>query len=157
MNTCLRAALLGMLSIALPLSAETILDETIPIPGGFAASPSEQDAQYWLMRWTPVEGASYYRIWREVVVDHKLDQGVVVELDQPESMWIPWAKVDVVVGMDPFQAQVAALDNIQTRWGITTVVEKEGAEYLSPMVIAEDTGTAVESLGWGAVKAGAGQ
>ena len=167
MKTFLSAVLLGMLGTMVPLSAESVLDETIPTPGGFtaiptpggfSASPSAEDAQQWWLYWTPVEGASYYRIWREVMVDHGLNQdGTVVALSQPKSAWIPWARVDAVSGMDAVRALVSALDLIQTRWGITAEVDKGGVIYHSPMAISSESVTAVEALGWGGVKARAGQ
>ncbi len=157
MKPFLLAALLGTMGTVIPLSAQSVLDETIPVPGSVIASPPADNAQTWLMRWTPVEGAKSYRIWREVVVDHALDQGELVELGQPESAWIPWAKVDVLPGMDPVQAKIGALDRINTRWAVSAVVEKDGAEHYSPLAIAADPATAVEVLGWGEVKARSGQ
>lgn len=157
MRILLGAALLGMLGTVVPLSAQSVLDETIPMPGAVTAGPSEEDAQFWLMRWTPVEGAKYYRVWREVVVDYDLDdQGQLVELDQPKAAWLPWARVDALPGMDPVQALVASLDNINTRWAVSAVVEKDGAEFQSALAIAADPATAVEGLGWGEVKARVG-
>jgi hypothetical protein len=151
MKTLLLAALLGA---ALPLAAQNAVDETIPTPGAVTATPSAEDAQFWLMRWTPVEGAKYYRIWREVLVDHDLNaQGELVPLAQPESKWIPWSKVEALSGTSPVQAQIASLDNVNTRWAVSAVVEKEGVELQSPLAIAVDPATAVEVLGWGAVKA----
>lgn len=158
MKTLLLAVLLGVLGTVFPLAAQSALDETIPMPGVVTAGPYEGDAQFWLMRWTPVDGAKYYRVWREVVVDYDLDdQGQLVELDQPENAWIPWARVDALPGMDPVQARIASLDNIDTRWAVSAVVEKDGAEFQSALAVAADPATAVEGLGWGAVKARAGQ
>jgi len=153
MKTLLLAALLGG---ALPLAAQNTVDGTIPTPGAVTATSSAADAQFWLMRWTPVEGAKYYRVWREVVVDHDLnEQGEVVALAQPKNAWIPWARVDAIpsLNLDPMLAKISALDHIHTRWAVSAVVEKEGVELQSPLAIAVDPATAIEVLGWGAVKA----
>lgn len=87
MRTLLLAVLLGT---ALPPAAQSALDETIPQPGDVTIGPYEEEPHFLLMRWTTLEGAKYYRVWREVVVALDLDdEGGVVELAEPKSAWIP--------------------------------------------------------------------
>lgn len=67
------------------------------------------------------ETVTAYRIWREIVVDHELDDtGALVELAEPTSEYIPWAKVDAVPGIDgAVHVVVATLDGIATNWGVS--------------------------------------
>lgn len=67
------------------------------------------------------ETLTSYRIWREIAVDHDLDaNGALVELAEPTSQYIPWAKVDAVPGIDgAVHVVVATLDGIATNWGVS--------------------------------------
>ncbi|MCC7261317.1 MAG: T9SS type A sorting domain-containing protein [Candidatus Latescibacteria bacterium] len=67
------------------------------------------------------ETLTAYRIWRENVVYHELDaNGALVELAEPTSEFIPWAKVDAVPGIDgAMYVVVATLDGVATRWGVS--------------------------------------
>ena len=67
------------------------------------------------------ETLTAYRIWREIVVDYDLDDtGALVELAEPTSKFIPWAKVDAVPGIDgAVDVVVATLDGIATNWGVS--------------------------------------
>lgn len=67
------------------------------------------------------ETLTAYRIWREIVVDHELDDtGALVELAEPQSQFIPWAKVDAVPGIEgAVHVVVATLDGIETQWAVS--------------------------------------
>jgi hypothetical protein len=88
------------------------------------------------------ETLSAYRIWREIMVDHELDDtGALVELAEPASEYIPWAKVDAVPGIDgAVHVVVATLDGIATNWAVsaergreTTAKQSFIAAAVSPM------------------------
>lgn len=66
-------------------------------------------------------GLTAYRIWREIMVDHDLDDtGALVELAEPTSKYIPWAKVDAVPGEEgAITRVVATLDGIATNWAVS--------------------------------------
>jgi hypothetical protein len=105
--------------------------------GGELAAPGEPMAQdymgadgqgdqggFVLLSFAPSddhETLTAYRIWREIVVDHDLDDtGALVELAEPTSKYISWAKVDAVPGIDgAMHVVVATLDGIATNWGVS--------------------------------------
>ncbi|MBI2504702.1 MAG: T9SS type A sorting domain-containing protein [Candidatus Latescibacteria bacterium] len=105
--------------------------------GGELAAPGEPVAQdymgadgagdqggFILLNFAPSddhETLTAYRIWREIVVDYDLDDtGALVELAEPTSKYIPWAKVDAVPGTEgAMHVVVATLDGVATNWAIS--------------------------------------
>jgi hypothetical protein len=67
------------------------------------------------------EGLTAYRIWREIMVDWDVDDtGALVELAEPTSKLVPWAKVDAVPGITgAMHVVVATLDGIATNWAVS--------------------------------------
>jgi hypothetical protein len=59
--------------------------------------------------------ATCYRIYREVI-----------DADS-NAMWLPWAKVDAIPGMDPIMAVVPTLDNVASRWAVAAELGAEGS------------------------------
>ena len=74
-------------------------------------------------------GSGIYRIYREVNVNYEAPPAddttgaLVVELEDPQAVAIPWAKVDMVPGEEIGRAVVASLDNVKTMWYIAAEVD----------------------------------
>jgi len=134
-------------------SGGPILDESLQAPSDAVVEEYGGEAGWVLLRWSSVPDAVSYRVWREVrVVGAPDPSGSVVQLDQPKDAFVPWAKVDQVLNTAEIRAKVSTMDNIVTRWAVSTTVQRDGIEYKSVMQTAEYVGTLVGEVTWGGLK-----
>ncbi|MBT4500334.1 MAG: hypothetical protein HOC74_21585 [Gemmatimonadetes bacterium] len=133
------------------------VDDSILAPEDVSAAPYPGEGNFVLLTWEAVEGASQYRLYRQVLVSQQEIDGKIVSLDEPEVAWIPWAKADAVSEEETVRVVVASLDNARLVWGVRTVVERDGEEVYSPLAVAHwiDVPTAIGRKSWGQIKQGA--
>ena len=129
-------------------TGDWIVDESISAPQDVQIAPyegkdgSSAEAGYMLLEWTPVEGATSYRIFRQRSVSYRLatpeddTEDAIVPLEVPELVWVPWAKSDVIPDAEKVRVVVATLDNVASAFAVSTVVEKDGTVFLSPLALA---------------------
>ena len=115
-----------------------------------AEEPTDDGGGFVCLCWTTVEEADAYRIWRKLHVNIVVDEaGNLVQLDTPEVVWVPWARVARPEDQGPILCTVvASLDGYPTVWGVSSVQNEEDSEPTT----AGDTATAVRWTGWGQVK-----
>ena len=155
--------------LALLLCVNAVPAQPAPPDSVFAepyTSPEAEGDQggFILLTFNAVDGADGYRVYREVTVTTGLDeQGNLVELDSPETAFVPWGFVDAEAGEPVVRVVVATLDSDwDTLWAVRTVqntddgpVESEPV-YFHVQVEGIPTGvivTGVQARSWGAVKA----
>ena len=139
---------------ALPAPPERVVSAPYT-PEGEKGDPGD----FLLLSWDAVDGADGYRIWREVLVDRVLDEvGNTIELETPEYVLVPWARVDAVPWEPVVKAIVASGydDHVTTRWAVTTLQQTEAGQLESEPrylhVPVEGIGTGVQARSWGDVK-----
>lgn len=133
-------------------SPTLVTDTSISSPSNATVKPYSEEG--WVsLRWILVENATAYQIWREVVVTHAEEtSGAVVQLGTPEKAWIPWAQIEHVPGEQMASAIVATLDNVPTRWGISTIIVRDDTQYTSPIQAIEASPTLIQGVRWSDVK-----
>ena len=166
----LTQAIVGvLLSVSAGLAQPAAPDTVVAVPYTPAEEEGYGEGDYILVTWDAVEGAAYFRLWREVRVTTGLDgDGNIVELETPEYVWIPWGLIDAPLGEPVVRVVVATLDgDLSTRWALTALhyaggrqegsVQIRGTHYLQSEprnfhVQMEGIGTAVQARSWGDVK-----
>ena len=166
----LTQAIVGLLlSVSAGLAQPAAPDTVVAVPYTPAEDEGYGEGDYILVTWDAVEGAVYYRLWREVLVTTGLDEDYnIVELDTPEHVWVPWGRIDARLGEPVVRVVVDTLDgDMSTRWALTALhraggpqegsIRMYGAHYLQSEprnfhVQMEEIGTAVQARSWGDVK-----
>ena len=86
--------------------------------GGFVMLTFDKSADH--------ETLTAYRIWREVSVSYRTSTAAdsttsaLVALTEPTLEFVPWAKADAVPGVTLNNVIVATLDNVETRWAVSS-------------------------------------
>jgi len=90
-----------------------------------------------------------YRIYREVQVSQGAGtdadgNATIVALEAPAAAMVPWASVDAVPGEAVGRAIVATLDNVATKWGVSS--ERGGAVAGAAKAVSVEAISAYEAM-----------
>ena len=114
MKTLPQAMVGLLLSVNAGIAQPAPPDPVVAVPYTPTEDEGFGEGDYILLTFDSLEGAVYYRLWRQVLVTLDLsEEGNLVELDTPKSVLIPWdligpfwdghegPEVMVVVDTDP--------------------------------------------------------
>ena len=118
------AILALLLSVNAGLALPAPPDSVVAVPYNPPENQGDQGG-FILVTFNAVEGADGYRIYREIAVTVGLDeQGNLVELDSPETAFVPWGFVEAEAGEPVVRVVVATLDSdSHTRWAVSDHAE----------------------------------
>lgn len=127
-------------------TAQVAVDTVSVVPGSGLDAPNTLVAEdytgadgagdqggFIMLTWDPSDdhgSLDGYRIYREVQVSQGKStdadgNATIVALEAPAAAMVPWASVDAVPGEEVGRAIVATLDNVATKWGVSS--ERGGA------------------------------
>ena len=105
-----------------------------------------------MLTWDPSDdhgSLDKYRIYREVQVSQGAGtdaegNATVIALEAPATAMVPWASVDAVPGESVGRAIVATLDNVATKWGVSS--ERGGAVSGAAKSVSVEAISAYEAM-----------
>ena len=112
----------------------TFTQETPAAPSSVVVQDNEGDnGHYVMVSFAHSENhadVSQYRIYREMMVNTKLDaNGNVVTTDDPMAQWVPWAAVPAMDNDEGMtRVVVAVTDDMATRWGVAAEAGMAGED-----------------------------
>lgn len=134
-------------------SPDNLVEDALILAPPIVTVKPHREKEWVTINWGMIAEATAYQIWREISVSHAKDTSEdVVQLNTLEKAWVPWAQIEHVPGEDMASAIVATLDPVSTRWGVSTIIARDGIKYTSPIQAVEASPTLVQGVSWSEVK-----